>query len=224
MDYTAIVSKYFIHLNNMNWPCNQACKETERGTREDNDPLRVYFPPYSLRKATSCPLAVCVYFFSNFVEYIVPFVFVFSSVFLLSLSHTQLYISLSPWLWLFFFYPLFLLMSSFVCIFLSVFLPLSSFPSVPLVFTSCSAVEGSRGGKGMLILSPQRRSSWERDRKRDGKKMALVWENEMAIAPCVCMSVCTCVCASPQKRSGWQAEWHFCIFSPASHFPLPSDV
>lgn len=179
--------------------------------------MRIYFPP--ILSTSLHPvhlLCVCV-FSSNFVEYIVPFVFVFSSVFLLCLSHTQLCISLSLWLW-HFFYPFFLLMPSFVCIFLSVFLPLSSFPSVPLVFTSCSAVEGSRGGKGMLILSPQRRSGWERDRKRDGEKMALVWGNEMAIAPCVCMSVCTCVCASPQKRSGWQSEWHFCIFFPASPF------
>lgn len=178
------------------------------------------FSPYSLCKSPSCPLAVCVciFFSSNFVEYIVPFVFVFSSVFLLCLSHTQLYISLSPWLWLFFSYPLFLLMSSFVCIFLSVFLPLSSFPSVPLVFTSCSAVEGSRGGKGMLILSPQRRSGWERDRKRDGEKMALVWGNEMAIAPCVCMSVCMCVCIFTEKIrvTVWMTFLYF--FPPASPF------
>lgn len=67
---------------------------------------------------------------------------------------------------------------------------------VPVVLTSCPAIEGerSRGRKGMLILSPQRRSAGGGRKRERERKMSLVWGNELAVA------LCMCVLASQQER------------------------
>lgn len=105
-------------------------------------------------------------------------------------------------------------MSSFVCIFLSVFLPLSSFPSVPLVFTSCSAVEGSRGGKGMLILSPQRRSGWERETEREtGRKWHSSEEMRWPLHP-VCVWACARVSVHLHRKDQGDSLNDISVFFP----------
>lgn len=79
--------------------------------------------------------------------------------------HTQHLISLSPRLSGFF---LFVLMSSSVSIFPPCFSSmLRLLSSIPVVLTSCPAIEGSRGRRGMLILSTQRQSARGETQKRE---------------------------------------------------------
>lgn len=63
----------------------------------------------------------------------------------------------------------------FFCSHLTSCFSFSLLSSVPVVLTSCPAVEGgrSRGGKGMLILSPQRRRA-EGEIEKEREKMSLV--------------------------------------------------
>lgn len=118
----------------------------------------------------SCPLAVCIFITLSLSS---------------SLPHC-LSLSLSPLL-------SFLLMSSLCSCLPSV--PPSLLSSVPVVLTSCPAVEGgrSRGGRGMLILSPQRRSAQgdtERKRARERERGRKCHSSEEMRWPFHCVCVC----------------------------------
>lgn len=93
------------------------------------------------------------------------------------------------------------------------------FTSVPAVLTSCPAIEG---GRGMLILSPQRHSTGEGERSR---KCHL--SEEMGLR-CVCLCVlayaseCACISKDQSDRLtdiscvfpillSFHAEWNICI-------------
>lgn len=153
---------------------------------------RGYIFPHSHHKSAQCPLALFCFLFHCISRSLS------SRPSSPSACHTQLSVcffvlislsrSLSPPLTF-----LFLLMSSFVTIFL-VFLSLSSLPSsLPVVLTSCPAVEGgrSRGGRGMLIL--QRRAERELKRQKCHSSEGMRWSLH-----CECVRLH----ASSQKRSG----------------------
>lgn len=172
--------------------CSWTAKATGEGCHGDKNPLRVYFPPTFSPQV--CILSTCCmfFFFHSCSLSLHLSAFVFPSLLFLCLSHSALclflclHVSLRR-------FPLSL--NVFFCShlsFLFLFLPLLS--SVPVVLTSCPAVEGgrSRGGKGMLILSPQRWSAvGETERGRERKCHSS--EEMRWPLPCVCVCVSACV-------------------------------
>lgn len=136
-------------------------KGDRRGLSWQYESLEGIFPPPHLFSPQVCILSTCcIFLFLSCSLSLHLLAFVSPPLFLLCLSHSSpiclflcLHVPLSGSL-------LFLLMFSFVPIFPLVSLSLS-FSSVPVVLTSCPAVEGgrSRGRKGMLILPRQRRSA-----------------------------------------------------------------
>lgn len=158
---------------------------------------------YSLDKSTSCQL--CIFLFLSLASCCLCLYYPF----LFSACHTLLTVCVSVFMSLSGFFPHSL--NVFFCSHLSSCFSFSLLSSVPMVLTSCPAVEGgrSRGRKGMLILSPQRQSAWgKRKRERERK----CHSSEEMRWPLLCVCECVNVCLSPQERSGWQSEWHFMYF------------
>lgn len=120
------------------------------------NPLRLYFPPHLFSPQVCIQSTCCICLFLS--RLLVASRRLCPTVSFPSVRHTLLSVCsfVSASLSGFF---ISLLMPSYVPIF-----PLVSrsslLPSIPVVLTSCPAVEGGRGRgrKGMLILSPQRQS------------------------------------------------------------------
>lgn len=144
---------------------------------------RGYIFPHSHHKSAPCPLAVFCFSLPLHLS-----VFVFLSLVSVCLPHSALCLFLCPHFSLSSDFSLSL--NAFFCSDLSRF----SFPllsSLPVVLTSCPAIEGgrSRGGRGMLIL--HRRA--ERELEREGERQKCHSSEKMRWSlrrECVCACVC----------------------------------
>lgn len=119
-------------------------------------------------------------------------------------------------------FSLIVLASSF-CLPFSFFVSFMPFlcTSVPAALTSCPAIEGSGGRRGMLILSPQQHSVREGEKEVENVTRHRKWDGHL-LCVCVCLSVCVGVCASQKIRvSVWLTFPVFFLFYFAS---LPSEL
>lgn len=198
--------------------CNWTAKETGEGCHGDKNPLRVYFPP-SFSPQVCILSTCCIFLFHSRSPSLHLAVFVLLSLVFLRLPLSALCLFLCPHVSL----RLFLLMSSFVPIFLLVSLSLSLSPFFhpcgPHLLSSRRGREKQRRERNANFIATATECR-RRDRKRKREREGKCHSSEEMRWPLHCVWKCVCVCLRKDQDDSLSDIW--CIFPPLCLAPLPS--